>query len=147
MHARSRTYAPVSVKVRTSFPTHPLAQHVGGRLRLESVQNANDQARTAAATLQGREEPYRALPWFWSEQGPMRLQMVGLAPPDGARYRRPGASPQSFSVLHYVGGALRCVESVNAPMDHIMARRLLETGRNPEPELACNPASPLKSFL
>lgn len=131
----------------TSFPTHPLAQHAGGRLRLESVQNANDQAHTATATLLGREEPYRALPWFWSEQGSMRLQMVGLAPADGERHRRPGPNDQSFSILHYVGRELRCVESVNAPVDHMMARKLLQAGRSPEPELACNPTSPLKSFL
>ncbi|HET7796078.1 MAG TPA: FAD-dependent oxidoreductase, partial [Rhizobacter sp.] len=59
-----------------SFPESRSAQ----RVRLESVQNANDQARTAVATLQGRDEPYVALPWFWSEQGAMRLQMAGLAP-------------------------------------------------------------------
>ena len=131
----------------TSFLTHPHAQHAGGRLRLESVQNANDQARTATATLQGREEPYHALPWFWSEQGSMRLQMVGLMPTDGTRFRRLGASEQSFSILHYVGAALRCVESVNAPVDHMMARKLLEAGRSPDPALACDSAKALKSFL
>lgn len=119
----------------------------GRRLRLESVQNANDQARTAVATLLGREEPYRALPWFWSEQGSLRLQMAGLAPADGARHRRPGATPASFSILHYVGERLVCVESVNAPMDHVMSRKLLEAGKSPAPELACDAATPLKSFL
>lgn len=131
----------------SSFPAHAHAHHADGRLRLESVQNANDQARTATATLLGRDEPYRALPWFWSEQGPMRLQMAGLMPADGVRHRRPGANEQSFSVLHYVGDALRCVESVNAPMDHMMARKLLEAGRSPAPALACDPATPLKSLL
>jgi 3-phenylpropionate/trans-cinnamate dioxygenase ferredoxin reductase subunit len=119
----------------------------GRRLRLESVQNANDQARTAVATLLGREEPYRALPWFWSEQGSLRIQMAGLAPPDGARHRRPGATPASFSILHYAGERLVCVESVNAPMDHVMSRKLLEAGKSPAPELACDTATPLKSFL
>ena len=131
----------------TSFPAHLHAQHAGDRLRLESVQNANDQARTATATLQGREEPYQALPWFWSEQGSMRLQMAGLMPAQGTRFRRPGANDQSFSILHYVDDALRCVESVNAPVDHMMARKLLESGRHPDPVSACNPARPLKSFL
>ena len=101
----------------------------GATLRLESVQNANDQAKTVAATLAGRNEPYAALPWFWSEQGSMRLQMAGLMPADGERHRRPGATLSSFSVLHYLGGQLRCVESVNAPMDHMAARKLLETGK------------------
>ncbi len=129
------------------FPTHAHAHHAGGRLRLESVQNANDQARTATATLLGRDEPYRALPWFWSEQGPMRLQMVGLMPADGVRHRRPGNSDQSFSLLHYVGAELRCVESVNAPVDHMIARKLIDAGRSPDPALACDPTTPLKSFL
>ena len=119
----------------------------GRRLRLESVQNANDQARTAVATLLGREEPYRALPWFWSEQGSLRLQMAGLAPAEGVRHRRPGATPASFSILHYLGDRLVCVESVNAPMDHVMSRKLLEAGKSPAPELACDAATPLKSFL
>ena len=127
-----------------SFDEH----HSGRHLRLESVQNANDQARTAAATLAGREEPYRALPWFWSEQTPMRLQMAGLMPLESVevrRYRRNGASDASFSILHYVGDRLACVESVNAPLDHMAARKLLETGKSPTPELACDPATPLKS--
>lgn len=119
----------------------------GRRLRLESVQNANDQAKTAAATIGGAAQPYAALPWFWSEQGAMRLQMAGLAPAEGERHRRPGATPASFSVLHYAGGRLACVESVNAPMDHMAARRLLELGVSPEPAAACDPARPLKSFI
>ena len=135
----------------------------GTRLRLESVQNANDQARTAAATLQGLPAAYAALPWFWSEQGSMRLQMAGLMPapnaPEVRRYRRPGAAPAQaasaaasaapagFSILHYRGERLVCVESVNASMDHVMSRKLLEAGRHPAPALACDPAVALKSLL
>ncbi|MBL0094690.1 MAG: FAD-dependent oxidoreductase [Piscinibacter sp.] len=126
-----------------SFPEHGS----GRRLRLESVQNANDQARTALATLTGQHEPYRALPWFWSEQGSLRLQMAGLMPADGVRHRRPGATPASFSILHYVGDRLACVESVNAPLDHMAARKLLETGKSPAPTVACDPAVALKSLI
>ena len=126
-----------------SFP----AGDPGRRLRLESVQNANDQARTAVAVLLGRDEPYRALPWFWSEQGALRLQMAGLMPADGVRHRRPGPAVSSFSILHYVGERLACVESVNAPMDHMMSRKLLEAGRSPPPGTACDPAIALKSLL
>jgi len=74
-----------------SFPEPTTAR----RLRLESVQNANDQAKAAAATILLMPQAYRALPWFWSEQGSIRLQMAGLAPADGERYRRPGATPTS----------------------------------------------------
>jgi 3-phenylpropionate/trans-cinnamate dioxygenase ferredoxin reductase subunit len=70
--------------------------------------------------------------------------------PTGAnveRHRRPGTSPASFSILHYAAARLVCVESVNAPLDHMAARKLLEAGTSPEPALACDPARPLKSFL
>ena len=131
----------------TSFPEGNAGGPTGRRLRLESVQNANDQARSAAATLQGREEPYRALPWFWSEQAALRMQMAGLMPADGVRHCRPGANAASFSILHYVGERLVCVESVNAPIDHMAARKLLEAGKSPVPALACDPAVPLKSHV
>lgn len=123
----------------------------GGLLRLESVQNATDQARAAALTLQGQRPAYAALPWFWSEQGALRLQMAGLLPAAGTpglvTHRRPGASDASFSLLHYLGDQLVCVESVNAPMDHVMSRKLLEAGINPAPAVAADPAVALKSLL
>jgi 3-phenylpropionate/trans-cinnamate dioxygenase ferredoxin reductase subunit len=119
----------------------------GQRQRLESVQNANDQARTAVATLLGAPVPYRALPWFWSEQGSMRLQMAGLAPEGATRHHRPGPIPASFSILHYSGDRLACVESVNAPLDHMAARKLLDAGLSPDPATACDPARPLKQSL
>lgn len=131
----------------TRFPD----QRSSAALRLESVQNANDQARTAVATLTGAPRPHDVVPWFWSDQGGLRLQMAGLVPAPGTAdaltIRRPGASAASFSLLHYVGGQLRCVESVNATVDHMMSRKLLEAGRNPEPAIAADPAVPLKSLL
>ncbi|MGO4389963.1 NAD(P)/FAD-dependent oxidoreductase [Variovorax sp. M-6] len=131
----------------TRFPD----RRAGQALRLESVQNANDQARTAVATLTGAPRPHDAVPWFWSDQGGMRLQMAGLVPAPGTAghctVRRPGANPASFSLLHYVDGALRCVESVNAPVDHMMSRKLLEAGRSPDPAVAADPAVPLKTHL
>jgi 3-phenylpropionate/trans-cinnamate dioxygenase ferredoxin reductase component len=143
--AGMRTSDPAILAVGdcANFPVHGTHR----RARLESVQNANDQARTALATLLGRDEPYRALPWFWSEQGGMRLQMAGLMPLEGTRHRRPGATPASFSILHYVGAQLVCAESVNAPLDHMAARKLLEAGRSPAPAVACDPAVALKTHL
>jgi 3-phenylpropionate/trans-cinnamate dioxygenase ferredoxin reductase subunit len=131
----------------TRFPD----QRSDAPLRLESVQNANDQARTAVATLTGAPRPHDVVPWFWSDQGSLRLQMAGLVPAPGTAgaltVRRPGANPASFSLLHYVEAQLRCVESVNAPVDHLMSRKLLEAGRSPEPSVAADPAVPLKSLL
>lgn len=131
----------------TRFPD----RRAGRPLRLESVQNANDQARTAVATLTGAPRPHDVVPWFWSDQNPLRLQMAGLMPAEGTpgalTVRRPGANDASFSLLHYVDGQLRCVESVNAPVDHMMSRKLLEAGRSPDPAVAADPAVPLKTHL
>lgn len=134
-----------------NFPVDPRWAPGGQRLRLESVQNANDQARCAALTLQGQSPAYAALPWFWSEQGAMRLQMAGLMPavgtPGAYLHRRPGANPGSFSILHYLGEQLLCVESANAPMDHVMSRKLMEAGKHPAPELLRDPTVALKTLL
>lgn len=127
----------------TSFPY----ARWGKTLRLESVQNANDQARTLAGVLMGHSAPYGSLPWFWSDQGALRLQIAGLAPPDTERAVRPGAKPGSFSVLHFADGHLVCVESINAPVDHMAARKLLEQGKNPPREQLLDPAIPLKNHL
>jgi 3-phenylpropionate/trans-cinnamate dioxygenase ferredoxin reductase subunit len=148
---RSSDPAILAVGDVARFPVSTRWAPGGGTLRLESVQNATDQARTAALTLQGQTPSYAALPWFWSEQGAMRLQMAGLMPAaDGAgvqRHRRPGVNAGSFSILHYADGQLLCVESVNAPMDHVMSRKLLEAGTSPPPAVACDPAVALKSLL
>ncbi|MCO5121047.1 MAG: FAD-dependent oxidoreductase [Burkholderiaceae bacterium] len=141
---RMRTEDPAILAIGdcTSFPRN------GARMRLESVQNANDQARTAVATAMGRDEPYGATPWFWSEQGSMRLQIAGLVPADSAGVLRPGKSPDHFSVLHFdAGGALVAVESVNSPGDHMMARKLVAAGIKVEPARMADPAVALKEFL
>lgn len=133
----------------TRFPD----RRAGRALRLESVANANEQARTAVATLTGAPRPHDAIPWFWSEQGAMRLQMVGLVPAEGTpghtAVRRPGpaANPNAFSLFHYVGDELVCVESVSAPVDHMMSRKLLEAGLSPAAAQVGDAAVPLKSLL
>ncbi|NML47126.1 FAD-dependent oxidoreductase [Ramlibacter sp. G-1-2-2] len=125
----------------SSFPYR--GQHV----RLESVQNANDQGKAAAATLQGQPANYAPVPWFWSDQGGLRLQMVGLWRPGLQAVRRPGATPASFSLFHYDGADLVAVESANAPMDHMMARKILEAGKSPAAAQVADPAIQLKTLL
>ena len=71
--------------------------------------------------------------------------LAGLAPPDTEHVLRPGAKPGSFSILHFADGHLVCVESINAPMDHLAARKLLELGLNPPRDVLADPAVPLKS--
>ena len=124
------------------FPLGP------ARLRLESIQNAQDQARVAAANLLGGSASYQPVPWFWSEQGGMRLQMVGLLGAGPAEtFRREGAQPGAFSLFHYQQGLLRCVESVNAPADYMMARKLLEAGASPLGPQVADPGQPLRALM
>ncbi|MDB5826218.1 MAG: ferredoxin reductase [Variovorax sp.] len=148
-HMQTSDAAVLAIGDCTRFPD----RRAGRALRLESVANANEQARTAVATLTGAPRPHDAMPWFWSEQGGMRLQMVGLLPAEDAagqatvRRPGPGANPNAFSLFHYVDGQLACVESVNAPVDHMMSRKLMEAGRNPDPAAVADAAVPLKSLL
>jgi 3-phenylpropionate/trans-cinnamate dioxygenase ferredoxin reductase subunit len=107
-----------------TFPYLPWGQ----ALRLESVQNANDQAKTVAARLCGTPSPYAPVPRFWSEQGDVRLQIAGLWRPGYRSDAREGGRPGSFTVFHYEGDALRAAESLNAPADHMAAQRQLQAG-------------------
>ncbi|WP_295854852.1 FAD-dependent oxidoreductase [uncultured Xylophilus sp.] len=146
-HMRTSDPDILAVGDCTRFPE----RRAGRALRLESVQNANDQAKTAVATLAGTPRPHDALAWFWSEQGAMRLQMAGLVPAEGTpgleTVRRQGANAASFSLFHFVDGALVCVESANAPMDHVMSRKLLEAGVQPAPAAVADSAVALKTLL
>jgi 3-phenylpropionate/trans-cinnamate dioxygenase ferredoxin reductase subunit len=104
-----------------NFPT----PYATGRVRLESVQNAVDQGRCVAAHIAGKREPYRKVPWFWTDQGDLKLQIAGItAGHDQAIIRGDPAGGQ-FSVFCFRGERLIGVESVNRPADHAVARRLL----------------------
>ena len=119
----------------------------GQRVRLESVQNAVDQARCVAARLHGQPAAYQALPWFWSNQGSLHLQMTGLRSNDEQEALRGDPSGTAFSVYLFREGRLTCVESLNRPGDHMLARKLL-TGRVAvTPEQAADTSFDLKSLL
>jgi len=127
----------------TAFPSAWL----GRRIRLESVQNANDQARCAVLCIKGEPQPYSALPWFWSDQGGVRLQIAGVPDSSHRRVLRGDPSDDKFSVLYFSGdGTLSCVESINAAPDHMAARKLI-AGRKPIPEdQAADASVPLKTL-
>jgi 3-phenylpropionate/trans-cinnamate dioxygenase ferredoxin reductase subunit len=108
------------------------------RVRLESVQNAVDQARTAAATLLGSREAYRAVPWFWSDQGDVKLQMVGLPFKATRSVLRGKADDGAFSVFHYDEDRLVAIDSVNRAGDHMVGRKLLSAGVGLAPEQAAD---------
>jgi 3-phenylpropionate/trans-cinnamate dioxygenase ferredoxin reductase subunit len=117
------------------------------RLRLESVQHATDQARTAAAAMMGGAEPYRAVPWFWSDQYDLKLQIAGVADNHDDQIFRGEPKSGQFSTFHYMGDALRAVYSVNRPGDHMAARRLLALGRTLPRDVVADPAADLKPYL
>lgn len=124
---------------------HPNA-FAGRRIRLESVQNALDQARVVAKKLTGKPAHYDAVPWFWSDQGPLKLQIAGLADGCDAFVTRGDAEEGAFSVFCFAAGRLRCVESVNRPADHMVARRLLAADQpNLSPQEAADPSFDLKA--
>jgi 3-phenylpropionate/trans-cinnamate dioxygenase ferredoxin reductase subunit len=99
-----------------------------GRVRLESVQNAISQAKAAAATLAGRREPNDAVPWFWSDQYDLKLQIAGLAGGHDQYVVRGDVDGESFSVLYYRDGTLLAVDAVNAPGDYMAVRKALTQG-------------------
>jgi 3-phenylpropionate/trans-cinnamate dioxygenase ferredoxin reductase subunit len=118
-----------------------------GRVRVESVQNAVDQARGIAARITGRPAPYAAVPWFWSDQGPLKLQMAGLAAGHDIAVVRGDPDSGAFSVFCFAGDRLLAVESVNMPGDHMAGRRLLSTGAAITPAQAADTSVELKALL
>ena len=117
------------------------------RLRLESIQNANDQARLVARLIIGEDASYEALPWFWSDQGEVKLQMVGLS--IGRTHCVTRGEPElgRFSVFHYRNSTLIAVDSVNQPLEHILGRKLLAAGMSPDQALIADTGIALKSLL
>ena len=100
--------------------------HSAGMVRLESVQNATDQARCVAARIaHGAAERYTALPWFWTHQFDLNVQIAGIGRSDDEIVTVGDTAVGKFSVLRFRDGRLACVESVNAPADHMAARKIL----------------------
>jgi 3-phenylpropionate/trans-cinnamate dioxygenase ferredoxin reductase subunit len=119
----------------------------GGSLRLESVQNATDHARCVAARLTGDDKPYDGQPWFWSDQGDDKLQMVGLTAGYDQVVMRGDPAQKAFSAFCYREGQLVGIESVNRAGDHMFGRRLLAARGSIAPERAADPGFDLKRAL
>ncbi len=129
---------------------HPNPYAVNGTIRLESVQGAVDQARCVADCLTGHPASYGSLPWFWSDQGASKLQIAGLTQPhDQTVVRETNADGKAgLSVYCFRSGRLIGVESVNRPLDHALARKLLAAGGDmPTPEDVAAPTFELKSWI
>lgn len=116
-------------------------------LRVESVQNATDQARCVAARLTGKPHAYVALPWFWSDQGSDKLQIVGLTAGYDSVVLRGDPADGAFSAFCYRGEQLLGIESVNRAGDHVVGRKLLGAGRNITQAQAADAGFDLKSLV
>jgi 3-phenylpropionate/trans-cinnamate dioxygenase ferredoxin reductase subunit len=124
-----------------NFPT-PFAV---GRVRLESVQNAVDQGRCVAAQIAGKPAPYDKVPWFWSDQGDLKLQIAGITAGHDTAVLRGDMDSGHFSVFCFRAGRLIGVESVNQTADHVVARRLLAGDPKLTPEQAADESYDLRA--
>ena len=110
----------------------------GSLRRLESVQNALEQGKSAATALLGRERPFNAAPWFWSDQYDVKLQMAGLTAGFDRVVTRGDATSSKFSAYYFKAGKLIAIDSLNQPGDHMSGRKLLDKGVSPTPEQAAD---------
>lgn len=124
---------------------HP-SRIYGGRLRLESVQNALEQAKVVASNLCGGDLVYDQVPWFWSDQYDVKLQIVGLSAGYDQTVARGNPADRSFSCVYLRDGRMIAIDSVNAPKDFMQAKALIASGARPDPERLADPETPLKSL-
>ena len=115
--------------------------------RIESVQNAVDQGKVAAATLLGKLEGYAAVPWFWSDQYDVKLQMVGLSGGHDSLVVRGVPEAGAFSVFYRAGERVIAVDSINRPAEHMAARKFIAAGGRCDPGRLADTAVDLKSIL
>jgi 3-phenylpropionate/trans-cinnamate dioxygenase ferredoxin reductase subunit len=146
----------VDAQCRTNLPDifaiGDCALHVnrfadGAHIRLESVQNANDQATCVARAITGNPVDYDAIPWFWSNQYDLRLQTVGLSIGFDTAIVRGDIAARSFSVVYLKQGRVIALDCVNATKDYVQGRALVLDGAKPDPVRLADPAIPLKQVL
>ncbi len=118
----------------------------GSRVRIESVQNAVDQAKCVAAGIVGRGAPYTAVPWFWTDQYDISLQMVGLSGGYDQVVTRGESESRKFSVFYFRAGRLVAIDSVNRPGDHVLGRKLIAGGVAITAEQAADVSVDLKAL-
>ncbi|MCW4460080.1 FAD-dependent oxidoreductase [Sphingomonas sp. BT-65] len=140
---------------RTSLPDvfaigdcalHANAFADGMPVRLESVQNAHDQATVAAKTIAGIEAHYDAVPWFWSNQYDLKLQTVGLSTGHDATVVRGDPAARSFSVIYLKDGQVIALDCVNATKDYVQGRKLVVERMAVDPARLADAATPLKEL-
>lgn len=116
-----------------------------GRIRLESVQNAIDQAEAVACNILGADTPYVPQPWFWSDQYDVKLQIAGLNTGHDRVVIRDGGAARSH--WYFAADRLLAVDAMNDPRAYMIGKRLIEAGKSPAPELLADPEADLKPLL
>lgn len=119
----------------------------GAVARIESVQNANDQANTAAKDIMGDPRPHAATPWFWSNQYDLKLQTVGLSTGHDRTVLRGDPATRSFSVVYLRQGRVIALDCVNMIKDYVQGRKLVEDGAMPDVARLADAALPLKEVM
>ena len=119
----------------------------GSLRRLESVQNAVEQGKAVAAAALGKEQPFIATPWFWSDQYDAKLQMVGSGAGHDQLVVRGNPVDGKFSACYFRAGKLIGIDSINRPQDHMAGRKLLDRGLPLTPEQAADESLPLTAVL
>jgi 3-phenylpropionate/trans-cinnamate dioxygenase ferredoxin reductase subunit len=142
-HARTGDAAIWAAGDCTNFPS-PL---YGRRMRLESVPNAIEQAKVAAANMAGRDVVYDAVPWFWSDQHDVKLQTAGISEGADQRIVRGEAGAKRLAVWSLKEGRLLAVDTMNDPASFIVGKRLIAAKASPDPKGLADPAQDLKSLL
>lgn len=119
----------------------------GARIRLESVQNANDQATMVAKIITGQDLAYDAVPWFWSDQFDLKLQTVGLSSGYDETVLRGDPDSGSFTVVYLKNGVVAALDCVNAMKDYVQGRKLVAAGIAVPVDALADTETPLKSLL
>jgi 3-phenylpropionate/trans-cinnamate dioxygenase ferredoxin reductase subunit len=131
------------------FAAGDCTKHVGREglpIRLECVQNAIDQAKHAALGIVGKPKPYREVPWFWSDQYDLKLQIAGLARPTDQLVVRGDPNARKFAVFHLREGVVSAVEAVNAAPEYLVGRKLIADGAKVAPERLADTTVPMKNI-
>ncbi|SDW34152.1 3-phenylpropionate/trans-cinnamate dioxygenase ferredoxin reductase subunit [Albimonas donghaensis] len=118
----------------------------GARIRLESVQNAIEQGEAAAASMLDEPVDYDPMPWFWSDQFDVKLQIAGLARDWDRIVTRPGTRAGALSHWYFRGAELIAVDAMNDPRGYMTGKRWLEAGRSPDPDALADPGADLKTL-
>lgn len=154
--AKGANGVEVDGQCRTSLPDifaigdcalHANRYAAGAEIRLESVQNANDQAKVAARTIMGTEDHYDAVPWFWSNQYDLRLQTVGLSSGHDQVVVRGDPATRAFTVLYLREGSVIALDCVNTVKDYVQGKALVVSGAIIDPARLADASVPLKELV